>query len=467
MKEVEILFVDDEEKIRTMVKEFLSSLGYRVVMAENGYDATRMAMERHFDLVFTDIRMPGMDGLEVLASIKEHSPETEVVMVTGHGTIESAIEATRRGCYDYLQKPIKLERLKILVERIAEKLRLKEENRLLRRQLQGRYGYDGIIGVSRQMRELYGILDQIRNKNATVLIQGESGTGKELVARVIWRNSARADKPFVPINCGSIVEGLAESEFFGHVQGAFTGALRDKEGLFEAAHGGTIFLDEVTEISSHIQVKLLRVLQEKRIRRVGETREREVDVRVIAATNRDARLAVKEGRLREDLFYRLDVVSILIPPLRERREDIRPLVEHFVERFEKEHNKKVVVSPDVMELMSGYNWPGNVRELENVVERAFVLDDDGIMTREDLPSGFGGQEAGASAVSSSLNLRDHEITLIQRAMVRAGGRKKAAASLLGIDLSTLYRKLEKYGLNGKNLQNGNGVGNLQKNTIPS
>ncbi len=460
---VEILFVDDEERIRTSVAEFLSSQGYSVVTAENGFEASRLSKERHFDLVFTDILMPGMDGLELLAVLKEQCPDTEVVVVTGYGSIESAIKATRMGCYDYLQKPIKMERVKILVDRIAEKLKLKEENRLLRRQLEVRFGYDGIIGISRQMREIYGVLDQIRHKNATVLIEGESGTGKELVARVIWKNSKRSDKPFVAINCGSIVEGLAESEFFGHVQGAFTGATRDKEGLFQAAHGGTIFLDEVTEISPHIQVKLLRVLQEKKIRRVGETKEREVDVRIIAATNRDAKEAVRQGRLRQDLFYRLDVVSIHIPPLRERREDIKPLVDHFAERFEKEHDKKVVVSPDVMELLISHNWPGNVRELEHVVERAFVLDDDGVMTREDLPPGFGRSDPPNIRISS-LNLRDHEIALIQKALSRSGGKKKLAAQMLGIDLSTLYRKIEKYGLSARYLQNGNTVGVLQNSS---
>jgi len=461
MKEVEILFVDDEERIRSIANDLLSSMGYHVSLLDNGRDAFELIKIRSFDLVFTDLFMPGMDGLELLAAIKEHSPDTEVVMVTGYGSIESAIEATRRGCYDYLQKPIKLDRLKILVDRIAEKLRLREENRLLRRRIHARFGYDGIIGVSTQMRDIYGVLDQIRNKNATVLIQGESGTGKELIARVIWKNSKRSNKAFVPINCGSVVENLAESEFFGHVQGSFTGAVRDKEGLFQAADGGTIFLDEVTEISPHIQVKLLRVLQEKRIRRVGETRERDVDVRVIAATNRDALEAVKEGRLRQDLFYRLDVVSLRIPPLRERREDIKPLVEHFVERFEIEHSKKVVVSPEVMDLLSRYDWPGNVRELEHVVERAIILDDDGIITREDLPDNFGNIGHHSAAAASGLNLKDHEVALIQKAIARAGGKKKMAAELLGIDLSTLYRKLERYELNRRNSQNGNSVGNLQ------
>ena len=461
MKEVEILFVDDEERIRSIANDLLSSMGYHVSLLDNGRDAFELIKIRSFDLVFTDLFMPGMDGLELLAAIKEHSPDTEVVMVTGYGSIESAIEATRRGCYDYLQKPIKLDRLKILVDRIAEKLRLREENRLLRRRIHARFGYDGIIGVSTQMRDIYGVLDQIRNKNATVLIQGESGTGKELIARVIWKNSKRSNKAFVPINCGSVVENLAESEFFGHVQGSFTGAVRDKEGLFQAADGGTIFLDEVTEISPHIQVKLLRVLQEKRIRRVGETRERDVDVRVIAATNRDALEAVKEGRLRQDLFYRLDVVSLRIPPLRERREDIKPLVDHFVERFEIEHSKKVVVSPEVMDLLSRYDWPGNVRELEHVVERAIILDDDGIITREDLPDNFGNIGHHSAAAASGLNLKDYEVALIQKAIARAGGKKKMAAELLGIDLSTLYRKLERYELNRRNSQNGNSVGNLQ------
>ncbi len=450
MKGVEILFVDDEERIRRIAHDLLSSMGYSVMILDNGRDAFELIKIRNFDLVFTDLFMPGMDGLELLAAVKEHSPDTEVVMVTGYGSIESAIEATRRGCYDYLQKPIKLDRLKILVERISEKLRLREENRSLRRRLHARFGYDGIIGVSSQMREIYGVLEQIRNKNATILIQGESGTGKELLARVIWKNSKRSGKAFIPINCGSVVENLAESEFFGHVQGAFTDAVRDKEGLFQAAHGGTIFLDEVTEISPQIQVKLLRVLQEKRIRRVGETRERDVDVRVIAATNLDALEAVKQGKLRQDLFYRLDVVSIRIPPLRERRDDIKPLVDHFVERFENEYSKKVVVSPEVMDLLARYGWPGNVRELEHVVERAFILDDDGVITREDLPNNFESSERGSSAYASGLNLRDHEMGLIQKAIARAGGKKKMAAELLGIDLSTLYRKLDRYGLNLKN-----------------
>lgn len=447
VEDFEVMFVDDDRGILTVVQEYLSRQGYRMTVVDSGLKALELMEERDFDIVFTDLMMPEFSGFELLTAIKELRPDTEVIIVTGYGTIESAIEAMRLGSYDYIQKPIKLEHLKILIDRVIEKKKLQKENVLLKSRLKERYKYGDLIGVSHEMHEIYEIIDRISMNSPTVFIQGESGTGKEVLARVIHQNSARKGKPFVPVNCGAIVAGLLESELFGHVKGAFTGAIRDKRGLFEVAEGGTLFLDEIAEISSFLQVKLLRALQEKKVRSVGDTKELDVNVRVIAATNRDVEQAVESGALRKDLFYRLNVVSIKMPVLKGRQEDIPLLIKHFLDKFNRKGKKKVErISPEAMSILLNYHWPGNVRELENVIERAFALGVDETIMVSDLPSGI--REIGESTEikRGTWNLEENEILLMRKALNGTAGKKPEAAELLGIDISTLYRKIKKYDL---------------------
>jgi len=452
----EVLIVDDDKGILKSADEYLSLQGYRVTTCERGLEALDLVKERDFAIVFTDLKMPEFSGLELLAAIKEHSPQTEVIIMTGYGTIESAIEALRLGSYDYLQKPIKLERLKILIDRIIEKRKLEKENIFLKRRLEERHQYGELVGISPRMREIFDIIARISSNSPTVFIQGESGTGKEVVARVIHENSTRQEKPFVAVNCGAIVEGLLESELFGHIKGAFTGAIRDKVGLFEAARGGTLFLDEVAEITPALQVKLLRALQEKRVRPVGDTKELDIDVRVIAATNRDPEEAVKTGRLRSDLFYRLNVVPIQLPLLRERKQDIPLLSTHFLSKLNrKPAQKPLTISTKAMDRLLEYPWPGNVRELENVIERAYALGVREKIEVSDLPLEIRRFGEGSKKSGRIYNLKENEVALIEKALRKTKGKKGEAASLLGINTTTLYRKIKKYGIEEGLLQKTN------------
>jgi len=445
MKDLEILFVDDEKEILSIVKEYLALNGYDVTVVDNGLDALALMKETAYDIVFTDLNMPSFHGLKILEAAKEIRPETEVIIVTGYGTIESAIEALKLGSYDYLQKPIKLERLKMLIDRIVEKRKLQQENILIKRRLKERYQYDELVGVSPKMQGIYEIIDRISVNSPTVMIQGESGTGKEVVARVVHHRSDRKDKSFIPVNCGAMVEGLLESELFGHVKGSFTGAIKDKLGLFKVAEGGTIFLDEIAELTPNLQVKLLRVLQERRIRAVGDTKEIDVEVRVIAATNRNLEEAIKTGALRKDLFYRLNVVSITMPPLRERKEDVPLFINYFFNKFNVLNKRKLEnISADAMNALLNYHWPGNVRQLENAIERAFVLGLGDTVEVSDLPDEI--RKFGESSIrkGTSLNLKENEIIMIKEALNKTTGNKAEAAELLGINITTLYRKIKKY-----------------------
>ncbi len=447
LERAEILFVDDESEIRFTVEEYLSRKGYDITVVDSGLKALELVKTRDFDIVFTDLKMPKFSGLELLKAIKEYRPEIEVIILTGYGTVTSAVEALKLGGYDYLQKPIKLDRVKHLIDRICEKRNLQKENILLKGRLQERYRYDELIGASPKMQQIYEIIARISQKGPTVLIQGESGTGKEVVAKVIQKSSDRRDKPFVSLNCSAIVEGILESELFGHVKGAFTGAIRDRVGLFEAAEGGTIFLDEISEMPQQLQVKLLRAIQEKKIRPVGASSELKVDVRIIAATNRHARELLTAGRLRKDLFYRLNVISIKMPPLRERNEDIPLLTNYFINKFGRTGNKRDVkrISPEAMYTLLDYDWPGNVRELENVVERAFALGQGESIELIDLPAEI--RDAPGVRCEKDIptfSLRENERTLIRKALLKTDGKKVQAAKLLEIDASTLYRKIAKY-----------------------
>ena len=443
MKNFEILFVDDEISILSWVKDYLSFEGYRITVIDNSLKALELIKQKTFDVVFTDLKMPEFNGIELLSAIKDFRPETKVIMVTGYATIESAVEAMKVGCYDYLQKPIDFCRLKELIEEIRELLP-KNANKGLK----ARFRSYGLIGETPKMQEIYRIIDRISKNDSTVLIYGGSGTGKELVAKVIHQNSKRRKKPFVTVNCGAIAEGLLESELFGHTKGAFTGAIKDKIGLFKAAEGGTIFLDEITEMNPPLQVKLLRALQEKKVRPVGDIKESDVDVRVIAATNKDPVEAVKNGILRKDLFYRLNVVSIKMPLLKERKEDIPLLVNHFTHNFSTIMGYKKVtnVSPEAMDVLLKYDWPGNVRELENVIERAFALGVNERIGISDLPPEIKESGKRTKAKQEIYNLKENEIHLINKALQKTGGNKIETANLLGINIATLYRKIKRYNL---------------------
>ncbi len=440
-----ILFVDDDQQILNVVTTYLSRNGYSVDAVSNGLLALEKIKQKEYAAIFTDLIMPEISGLDLLKSVKEASPSTEVIIVTGYGTIESAIEALKRGSYDYLQKPINFERLKILIDRIIEKKNLQLENFLFKRRLKDRYNYDQLVGKSAKMQQIYEVIDRISSGSPTILIRGESGTGKELVANVIHQNSVRKNRPFIPVNCGAIAEGLLESELFGHVKGAFTGAVKDTMGLFKAANGGTIFLDEIAEVQPSLQVKLLRALQERKIRPVGDPRETEVDVRVIAATNKNLEEAIRSKTFREDLYYRLNVISFHMPSLREIKEDIPHLVNHFIKKFSQDSHRVVTrIMPEALDLLIKYDWPGNVRQLENVIERAFALGIDDAIHAEDLPPELRSMHHHNPIGEDNFNLTDNEKVLITRALRHTKGNKADAAKLLGINLTTVYRKMEKY-----------------------
>ena len=456
METFEILFVDDDRTILNLVEEYLTNEGYNLTCIDSGLGAIELMKHSNFQLVFTDLKMPGLSGIELLRRIKEGRPETEVILITGHGTIESAVKSLKLGCYDFLQKPIKLERLKVLINRIIEQKKLLDENLILKKRLNERYKYDDLIGAHPKMQEIYRIIDRISLNSPTVLIQGESGTGKELLANIIHQNSNRKDKPFIPVNCGAIAEGLLESELFGHVKGSFTGAFKDTIGLFRAADGGAIFLDEITEIRPYLQVKLLRVIQEKKIRPVGDTKEYKINVRLIAASNRDLDEAMMNGILRKDLFYRLNVVSIKMPSLIEIKDDITLLINHFIKKFNAASKKKIEgVTPETLGVLINYHWPGNVRQLENVIERAFALGVDKTITINDLPPEIRKLSKDSITDGISYSLRTNEIVLIKKALFKTNGNKTEAAKLLGINLATLYRKIKRYKLAEKPSHNAN------------
>ncbi len=451
-----ILIVDDEKNYLLVLSAVLEEEGYEVLTTASSLEALEIQKASDVDLVLTDMKMPGMDGIDVLEQIKTRDPELPVIMMTAHGSVDKAVEAMQKGAYSYILKPFDNERLTLYVQKAIATYKVVKENRRLRNAVESQYQFGNIIGKSKAMRDVFEMIQKVAPSNATVLIEGESGTGKELVAKSIHFNSPRRDNPFVAVNCSALAESLLESELFGHERGAFTGAVSSKKGRFELAHGGTLFLDEIGELSANLQVKLLRVVQEKSIERVGGVRSITVDIRVIAATNRSLKEEMKAGRFREDLFYRLNVVHIMIPPLRLRWEDIRLLVDHFVKKYASSNQSAVPVnglSQEVIRLFYEYSWPGNIRELENVIERAIILCEDGLITIKDLPNWFKTNVFNARLIDSiptgaklyeTLELIEKE--MIQRALKMADNVQSHAAAILGIGKSGLNQKIKKYNL---------------------
>ncbi len=451
-----ILIVDDEKNYLLVLSVVLEEEGYEVLTTASSLEALEILKSSDVDLVLTDMKMPGMDGIEVLEQIKTRDPELPVIMMTAHGTVDKAVEAMQKGAYSYILKPFDNERLTLYVKKAIATYEVVRENRRLRSAVESQYQFGNIIGKSKPMRDVFEIIQKVAPSNATVLIEGESGTGKELVAKSIHFNSPRRDNAFVAVNCSALAESLLESELFGHERGAFTGAVSSKKGRFELAHGGTLFLDEIGELSANLQVKLLRVLQEKTFERVGGVRLIAVDIRVIAATNKNLDLEMRAGRFREDLFYRLNVVHIAIPPLRDRQEDIRMLVNHFLQKYAAERKSAVPVrglAQEVDRLFYDYSWPGNVRELENVIERVMILCPNEIITDNDLPRGFKSSLHNAlhlDGIPANAKLYETlemvEKTMIQRALKMAANVQSHAAAILGIGKSGLNQKIKKYNL---------------------
>jgi DNA-binding NtrC family response regulator len=439
---MKILVVDDEAPVREMLRKGLVQMGgFSVETAPNGPEAIEKIETEIFDLVLTDLKMPGMNGIELLKRIKGIRPEVIVVLMTAYGSIETAVEAMKLGADDYVAKPIDFNDLLIRISKAEKESLLIKENRLLRMEVRKKFEFDKIIGKSKGMQDVFSLIEKVSPSNSTVIIYGGSGTGKELVAKAIHYNSPRAERAFIPFNCGAIPETLIESELFGHTKGAVTGAVQAKKGFFEEADGGTIFLDEISTILPSVQVKLLRVLQEKEIMKVGSTERTKVDVRMIAATNEDLEEKMKDGRFREDLFYRLHVFPIFLPKLKDRREDIPLLAHHFFDLYTERNKKKIKgISKEAMELLLEYPWPGNVRELENVIERAVIIADGEVVTADDLPKNLEeGPDMIKEGVKARKSLDEIKTEYITQILNETEGDKKVAAEILKVNLRTLYR----------------------------
>jgi len=450
--------VDDERSMREFLEIMLIKEGYTVQTAANGREALDRAEKEPFDLAILDIRMGKMDGIKTLGHLKEISPETVVLMITAYASTDTAIQAMKQGAYDYITKPFKIEEIKMTIQKALETKSLQAENTLLRQVVEDRYRLGNIIGNSPKIRKLFELLRKVSPTKTNILISGESGTGKELVAKAIHYNSPRKDRPFVVLNCGAIPESLLESELFGHMKGAFTGAISNKRGLFEAADGGTIFLDEIGEIPLSMQVKLLRVIQDREFTRVGGTEPVRVDVRIVSATNKEIEEAVHKGEFREDLFYRLNVIHLRLPNLRERMDDVPLLAQHFLSLFAGELGKDIrQISQEAMRLLMNYDYPGNVRELQNMIERAVALENSDVLTGQNLTSyvdekrrltrGDFNLEIPKEGIDLERTVEDLEKTLILKALEKTKGIKKRAAELLHINFRSMRYRLEKYGIN--------------------
>ena len=442
-----LVIIDDERAIREACREVAQSLGFNAFVAESAEQAYRIVEAHGADVVLLDLKLPGAGGLDALHEIKIRRPDAVVVVVTGYGTVQSAVQAMKNGAYDYVTKPFSLDELKLLLDRVASHLKLKTENRMLREKIKSRQGFGSIIGRAPEMEKLYRIISKAAQSTHPVLVLGESGTGKEMVARSIHFSGPFRDKPFIPVDCGSLVPTLIESELFGYVKGAFTGAAHSKDGLLTIADGGTVFLDEVGELPVDLQAKLLRAIQEKEIRPVGSTKRIPINVRILAATNRDLEQAVAQGTFRRDLYFRLNVLSLRIPALRERRQDIPLLAEHFLERMNRDSEQQHALSDEALKVMLAYDWPGNVRELENCLERACALTTNPVIHPADLPTSIAtGRVPGArdGTVSKIIPMAEVEKKTILETIEQLNGDKLLAARLLGIGKTTLYRKLKEY-----------------------
>jgi two-component system, NtrC family, response regulator HydG len=450
-KHINILVVDDEPLVRRSLSEFLTLEGYTVSVASNGMEALKLLKDYTADIVITDMKMPEMEGIELLHEIKQNYPAIAVVFITGYGSIESAVEAMKDGAFDYITKPIIDNEIRMVLQRLIKQQELIEENIKLKEEISAvqKDHFLDIVGKDVKMQKIYGLIEAIACTRSTVLVYGESGTGKHLIAHAIHQyNELERGKPFVEVSCGAITETLLESELFGHVKGAFTGAIKDKMGRFELANGGTIFLDEIDACSPSLQVKLLRVLQEGELERVGESTTIKVDVRVVAASNQDLQVLIAEGKFRKDLFYRLNIIQIAIPPLRDRKGDIPLLVKEFIVKHSKRVSKKIDgISNKALSILINYNWPGNIRELENVIERAIILTKGPLIMPEDLPDAFTSEHPD---MIDGRNLKDAlknpEKDIIIKALDLADWNRNEAAKNLGINRTTLYKKMLKYGL---------------------
>jgi two-component system response regulator HydG len=453
---IKVLVIDNDPAHAEAMADSLRSIGFECVVATSGSEGAALLDVGTYEIVITDLKMPEMGGLEVLAKCKEVQPDAEVILVTGHGTIESAVEAMQRGAFNYLLKPLDLKQLRAVVENAARSQYLRRANAELHRRLDERFGFEGVIGNSPQMVDVVNRLQRIAPTDVTVLIQGETGTGKELVAKAIHQNSPRKKRPFVPLNCAALSEHILESELFGHIRGAFTDASNDRQGKFEYANGGTLFLDEVGDMPVPTQIKLLRVLESGEITRVGSNEPVHVDVRILSATNRDLESAVASGAFREDLYHRLKVVTLGLPSLSERREDIPLLVDHFLQEHTKRHNKTIQgISTAARRRLLAYDWPGNVRQLRNVIESMVVVDFDGVLDLDDLPAELAPAANGEPASAGSQDglhdlvgksLSELESLFIAETLKVTGGNREEAAEMLGIGERTLYRKIKEYGL---------------------
>ncbi len=457
-----ILIVDDEESMCDFLSILLEKEGYSVTASTSATAALKMILQgQPVDMVVTDLMMPDMTGIELLKRLKDYDSKIIVIMITAYATTENAIEAMKLGAYDYLTKPFKVDEIKIIVSKAFESHKLKEENILLKKEIKSRHKFENIIGISPKMLQVFETIHKVADLNSTILINGESGTGKELVAYAIHYNSIRREKPIVTVNCGALPESLLESELFGHTKGAFTGAIQNKEGLFEIADGGTFFLDEVAETTPAIQVKLLRVLNDKKFKRVGGVKDISVDVRIISATNKNLREMVAQGKFREDLFYRLNVIPILLPPLRERIEDIPILVQYFIEKSCRDCSKsKMNITPEAMETLRAYRWSGNVRELENVIERCVALETGNTITPSSLPSylyshpntiTIPNTQVPEGGIDLEAVVGDFERSILINALRRTNWIKKDAAKLLNVSFRSLRYRVEKYGLDNLEL----------------
>ncbi|MCG6945419.1 MAG: sigma-54 dependent transcriptional regulator [Deltaproteobacteria bacterium] len=452
-EEKRILVIDDEENMRHMLAVLLEKEGYQVDNAADGKQGLDLASESFYDLILCDLKMPVMDGMAFLENFQDLQLESTVIVMSAYGTLDTAIEAMKRGAYDYVSKPFKPDEIMLTLRKAEERERLRKENRLLQQSVRERFSFAKMIGRSPPMQEIFSTIEKVADYKTSILVTGESGTGKELIARAIHYNSSRADKPLVTVNCGAIPETLLESELFGHKKGAFTDAIRDKRGLFQEAHGGSIFLDEIGELPRPLQVKLLRALQEEEIKRVGDTQSVNIDIRVLAATTKDLAEEVKNGRFRDDLYYRINVLHVVVPPLRQRSEDIPLLIQHFIEKIrDRLHSEVNEVSPAAASALQRYDWPGNVRELENFIERAMVMASGRTIELADLPPHLQPKAEPVEYLASDENLsikeasRKLERTLIRRALEKTGGNRTQAAKILEISHPALLYKIKAYEL---------------------